>query len=122
MFNILKTKNKKQPKDLSGVLAQIQKLEEKVEKLSDELSKVKKTSEISIQKVGLVRYNPFSGGMGGDQSFSIALLDSNGDGFVITSLFSREGTRIYTKPLKSGKSEYQLSEEEEGAIKRAKGI
>jgi hypothetical protein len=68
--------------------------------------------------VGLVRFNPF-GEVGGDQSFSIALLDSDHNGFVITSHYAREASRIYAKPVKNGKSTYALSEEEKGAIKEA---
>ena len=70
----------------------------------------------SIQKVGVVRFNPFKE-TGGNQSFSIALLDSKDNGLVISSLFTRQGTRIYAKPVKNGKSTYQLSKEELEAIK-----
>ena len=66
----------------------------------------------------LIRYNPFSG-VGSDQSFSIALLDGNNNGFVITSIYSREGNRVYGKSLKEGKSEYSLSDEEKKAISKA---
>jgi hypothetical protein len=67
---------------------------------------------------GLVRFNPF-GDTGGNQSFALALLDSEGDGVVILSLHSREGTRIYVKPVKKGKAELKVSDEEERAIKIA---
>lgn len=73
----------------------------------------------SIQKVGVIRFNPFRD-TGGDQSFSIAILDANDNGLVLSSLFTREGTRIYTKPLQNGQSKYPLSKEEMEAIKRAK--
>lgn len=72
----------------------------------------------SIQKVGIVRYNPFRD-MGGDQSFSIALLDAKDSGVTISSLFTREGTRVYTKPIKLGQSKHQLTEEEQKAIEEA---
>jgi hypothetical protein len=66
----------------------------------------------------VLRYNPFDN-VGGDQSFSIALLDANNNGFVITSLYAREGTRVFAKPIKNGESEFPLSEEEKEAINRA---
>jgi len=67
----------------------------------------------------VVRFNPFSG-VGSDQSFSIALLDSNDNGVVITSLYTRNENRVYAKPLKAGRSEYLLSAEEKNAIEKAK--
>ena len=110
MFNLFK--KDKEPKDLKKVLKQFEELKKQVEKISQ-------TSKTSVQKVGMVRYNPFSN-VGGDQSFSIALLDGDNNGIVITSLFSREGNRVYGKPVKSGASEYSLSNEEKKAIEKAK--
>jgi len=73
-----------------------------------------------VQKVGVVRFNPFKD-IGGDQSFSIALLDEEDNGLVITSLYGREGNRVYAKPIEGGQSKYQLSDEEKEAISRAIG-
>ena len=72
----------------------------------------------TIQKVGVVRYNPFADS-GGDQSFAIALLDSLGNGVVISSLHSRSETRVFAKPVQAGHSRYPLSDEEQDAIKKA---
>ena len=72
----------------------------------------------TIQKVGVVRYNPFADS-GGDQSFAIALLDSLGNGVVISSLHSRSDTRVFAKPVQAGHSRYPLSDEEQDAIKKA---
>ena len=118
MLNFFK-KKKKEPENLKEVLAQFKDLENNFEKLSQDLENFKKESQLSLQKVGIVRFNPFSE-VGGDQSFSIALLDGNDDGVVITSLYSREGNRIYGKPIKAGQSEYSLSKEEKEAIEKAK--
>lgn len=73
---------------------------------------------LNVQKVGLVRFNPFSE-IGGDHSFSLALLDGKNNGFVMTGLHTRERTRLYIKPIKSLKSSYELSTEEQKAIKEA---
>ncbi|MDI6778394.1 MAG: DUF4446 family protein [Patescibacteria group bacterium] len=73
----------------------------------------------SVHKVGVVRFNPFKD-LGGDQSFSVALLDGENSGVVISSLHTREGNRVYSKPVEQGKAvKYPLTEEEKEAIKRA---
>lgn len=117
MFNFFK-KRKKKPKNLKEILSQCNDLEKNLERISQELEKLKKESKFFIQKTGVVRFNPFSG-IGGNQSFSVALLDGNNNGFVITSFYSREGNRVYAKPIISGKSEYLLSKEEKEAIEKA---
>ena len=108
--------------DLEGVIAEqlkrMKKTENEVKKLFEWNEKLQDIADISIQKVGVVRFNPFKD-TGGDQSFAIALLDKNNNGVVISSLYSREGTRIYTKPIEKGNSSYHLSEEEKQAIEKA---
>ncbi|HRY82443.1 MAG TPA: DUF4446 family protein [Candidatus Moranbacteria bacterium] len=72
-----------------------------------------------FHKLGLVRFNPFKD-VGGDQSFSLALLNGKNNGLTISSLFTREGARIYSKSITGGKSEkHPLTEEEKEAIKIA---
>lgn len=95
-------------------------LEAKIEDIFLDIEKLQKLSEKSIQNVGVVRFNPFSD-MGGNQSFAIALLDNKNNGFVISSLFIKEGNRVYAKAVKDGKSDYLLSNEEKEAITRAIG-
>ena len=107
-------------KDLKGVLDEVLATLKKGEKLTldfeQRLERLKIDNKSNIQKVGLVRYNPFSG-TGGNQSFALALLDGNNDGFVITSLHSRESTRVFAKPVAHGKeSGYEFSKEEIQAI------
>lgn len=72
-----------------------------------------------LHKFASLRFNPFKD-VGGDQSFAIAMLDGKNNGVVITSLYTREGTRVYSKSISSGKSEkYPLTEEEKQVIKLA---
>lgn len=72
-----------------------------------------------LQKSGFVRFNPFSNS-GGDQSFALAILDGHNDGFVISSLHSRDQTRTFAKPVKAGVGEkFELSKEEKLAIDTA---
>ena len=72
----------------------------------------------SFQRVGLVRYNPFEE-TGGNQSFALALLDAVGDGWVLSSLHARSGTRVYAKTIKAGRADTGLSEEETAALGQA---
>jgi len=88
--------------------------------IETEMAKISKKMQKSIQKIGFIRYNPFGkNDTGGNQSFSIALLDNDHNGFVITSMHAREGTRIYAKSVTDGKSANTLSEEETESIKKA---
>ncbi|MEK7085381.1 MAG: DUF4446 family protein [Patescibacteria group bacterium] len=82
------------------------------------LETVERRLQKSVQHVGAVRFNPFQE-VGGDQSFALALLDEKKNGLVISSLYGRESSRIYAKPLEGGKSKYQLSREEVNAIEEA---
>lgn len=77
---------------------------------------------LHIQKIGLLRFNPFKD-TGGDQSFILALLDGENTGVVISGLYSRSGTRWYAKRISQGKGvEHELSEEEVKAVKEAKQL
>lgn len=71
-----------------------------------------------VQKVGLIRFNPFKE-LGGDHSFSLALLDANDSGVIITGLHTRERTRVYMKDIKKGGSAVELSTEEKKALASA---
>ena len=72
----------------------------------------------SFQKVGLVRYNPFKE-VGGNQSFSLAVLDNSDQGFVLSALFATERSRVYIKSIKKGTSPQTLTGEEKEAITQA---
>lgn len=75
-----------------------------------------------IQRIGIVRFNPFAD-TGGSQSFTIALLDGHDDGLILTSLYARTGNRWYLKEVRGGKGKnIDLSNEEAHAIKQAKKI
>jgi Na+-translocating ferredoxin:NAD+ oxidoreductase RnfG subunit len=95
-------------------------LEEQIKKAFLQIRGLQNTAEKTIQKTGVVRFNPFNE-MGGNQSFTIALLDEKDNGFVISSLFVKEGNRVYAKSVKGGKSDHLLSNEEQEAINKAIG-
>ena len=83
--------------------------------IEKELSKQEEEGQFHIQKIGLVRFNPFSE-MGGDHSFSLAILDGRDNGFILTGLHTRERTRVYAKDIKKGKCSIELSSEEKKAL------
>lgn len=98
---------------------ELEKLNISKEKTEKYLETVEKRLKKSVQNVGMLRFNPFKDS-GSNQSFAIAFLDENGDGVVISSLYSREKVSIYAKPIKEFRSEYSLSKEEQEAINKAK--
>ncbi|MBU2051949.1 MAG: DUF4446 family protein [Patescibacteria group bacterium] len=110
-------------KDLKSVLDEMltktDLTQKQIQLVSSSLKKLDSKSQGFIQKVGFVRFNPFPQ-TGGDQSFSLALLDAKNNGFVLSSLHSRESTRFYAKTVKDGLSEgRELSKEERQAINHA---
>jgi hypothetical protein len=98
---------------------------EKVHRVGRELDELSARSAVleggsrrALQRVGLVRFNPFEE-TGGNQSFAFALLDARGDGFVVSSLHARSGTRVYAKSVSGGHSDSPLSTEEARAVEQA---
>lgn len=91
-------------------------MEEDIKDLYNITSNTQELSLKSLHKVGLVRFNPFRD-IGGDQSFSVALLDNDKNGIVLSSLYSRDGVRVYSKSIRNGLCDkHQLTEEEKHAI------
>lgn len=86
--------------------------------LSTRSTRLEASSRKAIQRVGLVRFNPFED-TGGNQSFALALTDVDGDGFVISSLHARTGTRVYAKAVLAGRADVALSDEEAAALQLA---
>ncbi|MCL5091145.1 MAG: DUF4446 family protein [Patescibacteria group bacterium] len=105
---------------LGEILKQIETGQKNDKELSEKIAREKLAEEEHLQKLGLVRYNPFAD-TGGNQSFVLALLDGHDNGLVITSLHSREATRVFAKPVMSGKEVgFEFSKEEIQAIIEAK--
>ena len=87
--------------------------------IEKELKRLDENSKLCIQKLGCIRYTAFEG-MGSQLSYAVALLDANDNGFVINSLYGRESSNTYMKPIKNGLSGILLSNEEEEALHIAK--
>jgi hypothetical protein len=85
------------------------------------LTDVEKRLRKSVQSIHTVRFNPFKGtGGGGNQSFATTLINEDGDGVIISSLYSRDHVSVFSKPVKKHASEYELSEEERESLNSAK--
>ncbi len=96
-------------------------LKTRAEKTKQELEIVNKKLKKTVSGNETVRFNPFKGtGSGSNQSFATALVNSEGDGVVISSIYSRDHISVFSKPIKNSSSEYELSAEEKTALQKAK--
>ena len=104
---------------LEEVLNEVELSKKDIEYLKQYSERLEKEGLFHIQKVGLVRFNPFKD-TGGDQSFILSLIDGNNTGVIISALYSRSGTRWYAKRVSRGKAvQHELSEEEKKALGQA---
>ena len=103
---------------LEGQAAKIARLEAAIRSLNGSDRRQDELIEGAVRHVGLVRYDAFED-VGGRLSFSCALLDDRGTGVVVTSINGRQDTRVYAKPVSDSRSSYNLSIEEEEAIRQA---
>jgi hypothetical protein len=103
---------------IEGHAKAIRRLEAAVRKLALAERRLGELTEEAVRHVGVVRFDAFEE-MGGRLSFSAALLDSRGDGVVITSINGRQETRCYAKQVRGGTSIHHLSDEERQAIREA---
>ena len=104
------------PEILNTILDRLNANGHELDKVKNALTNVREKGHLHIQKVGFVRYNPFSD-IGGDQSFVFALLDGTGSGVVLRSLHNRNSTRWFAKNVKEGKGvDYDLTKEESEAV------
>jgi uncharacterized SAM-binding protein YcdF (DUF218 family) len=103
---------------LAGQATRIEQLASRVDALTALQRELETATGRSLQKVGVIRFNPFQDS-GGDQSFAIALLDQRGSGVVVSSLHGRAETRIFAKQVTNGRSTHSLSDEEQQAIREA---
>lgn len=116
---ISRTRKHKIDEVLDELLATDSKTKYELEIVKKELHEEIRLSNLHIQKVGLVKFNPFERS-GGDKSFVITFLNNENSGIVINFIQTRDGLRVYSKKIKNGKSEeFELSEEEKKAIEKS---
>lgn len=118
--NITKGISKKDLKTILNEMASsLKDAGKEIKAIQQDIDDIEDEMKAHLQKVGFIRFNPFSD-TGGNQSFSFCLLDDNNNGIVITSLHSRDSTRIYSKKIKNGTAKgRELSKEEKEALKDA---
>ncbi len=104
---------------LSALVARLDANDERTERLRQDVDRLASRLPGRIQGLGLVRFQAFSD-FGGEQSFSLALTDADGNGIVLTSIYAPEGTRFYAKSLRDWDTSQSLSFEEEEAVAMAK--
>ncbi len=97
------------------IVRRLARLDAQLEDLQPRLAHAERIADASLHKIGFVRFNPFQD-TGGDNSFILILLDSENTGVMVSSLFAREGVRIYGKAIERGRSKHQLSQEEKTAL------
>ncbi len=113
----------KEAKDLETVLLkqleETKELDGEIQELFEISNRLRELVIKSVHKTSVLRFNPFKE-VGGNQSFSVALLDGKNSGVVLSSLHTREGTRVYAKPVTAGAAEhFPFTEEEKAAIAQA---
>jgi hypothetical protein len=104
--------------EIAGLFEDIDFLKKSFQKSDVDMKEIKQNLLIAFQKVGIVHYDAFRE-MGGKLSFSIALLNSNNDGYILNSVHSTEGCYTYTKEVVGGSSYITLGEEEKEALTKA---
>lgn len=130
LFWILRTEQRlrrfflgKKAKDLEDTIEILQKniteLQTAKDKTEKNVAVINQKLRKSIRGLEVKRFNPFPD-QGGNQSFALSVLDENGDGVILSSLYSRERASIFAKPIKNGKTEYELTEEEREVLDKAK--
>ena len=102
-------------KDIEGIFEDNKFIKASAEKNRKDIQALYKKFEGAFQKIGIVKYDAFNQ-MGGQLSFSLALLDENDNGFVLNSVHSAEGCYTYTKEIKNGLCEISLGDEEKKAL------
>lgn len=104
---------------LMGHIAKTDRVAEDNIDIREEQKRLSDLLNISVNRIGVVRFSAFTD-MGSDLSYAVALLNQNNDGVVFSSIFGRDDSRSYVKPVKNGVSEYTLTEEEREAIRQAR--
>lgn len=107
-------------KDIIGLYEDNNFLKIAADKNRKDIDILYKNIKSAYQKCGIVKYDAFRQ-MGGQLSFSLALLNENNDGFIINSVHSSDGCYSYTKEIKNGESSISLGEEERQALLKAMG-
>lgn len=99
-------------------LARAEQVDTRQRQVEQRVSALEDRIPLCVQHVGLVRYDAFED-VGGQQSFSLAMLDALQNGIILTSVYSRSDVRVYAKAVRQGQPSHPLSEEEQQALRNA---
>lgn len=105
---------------LIGHINEMKAVAEENERIKQENERLDAMLQLAITRVSVVRFRAFDD-MGSDLSYAVALLDSHNNGVILTSIFGREDSRSYVKPVENGTSTYALMAEEQQALDEAMG-
>lgn len=103
---------------LVGHIEEVRQAVVQVKQLDERCRQLEVVSEMTVQHVGMVRFNAFED-TGSDLSFSLALLDQKKNGVVLSSIYGRNESRVYAKPVVNGQSSYHLTAEEKEALDKS---
>ena len=103
---------------LMGHIDEVRHVVEENKRLDNENHRMNDLLNMAVTRVGMVRFRAFED-MGSDLSYAVALLDAHNNGVVLSSIFGREDSRSYAKPVEDGKSTYPMTQEEEQALQEA---
>ena len=99
-------------------IAQMNELVVNNNKIDEDYAAMRNLFEKSLQKIAVYRFSAFHD-MGGDMSYAVAMLDHNNNGVIFSSIFGRQESCTYVKPVENGISKYPLSEEENKVLQEA---
>ena len=105
---------------LSVEVSEIRDAAKGLETMMTEQAAIRNIQSNTIQKIGFIKYNAFEN-IGNDLSFALTLLDGNNNGICISSIYGRNESRIFSKPIVKGKSLVSLSQEELESLNEALG-
>ncbi len=103
---------------LIGHIEETRRVAEENKKINQDIARIDNFVLKAVTRVGVVRFSAFQD-MGSDLSYAVALLDAENNGVVFSSIFAREDSRSYVKPIEAGRSKYTMTKEEEQAVKDA---
>ncbi len=105
---------------ITGLSNVVQVVQNKINEISNKQDEQSHSLDLCVKRVGLVKFNAFED-VGGEQSFAVAFLDSHDTGVILSSMYGRQDSRTYIRAITNGAGERELSEDEQRALKAARG-
>ncbi|MEX5286105.1 DUF4446 family protein [Selenomonas sputigena] len=106
---------------LIGHINEMKGVAEESKQIKQENKRLDKILQTATTRIGIVRFSAFAD-MGSDLSYAVAMLDAHNNGVLFSSIFAREDSRSYVKPIEAGRSTYKLTREEAEALDKAMSV